>query len=125
MKPLQFSTFKLLDILSDKSSYVIVHCFIGHESAVTSITAGIGGSNRAIISSSDCTCKFWNLVHRAHQCTITFPCLIWGVEMDSMESDIFVAGSDNFLYSGALKGGNSDMVKQGQNLINGSRNIKE
>ncbi|KAG5546033.1 hypothetical protein RHGRI_018266 [Rhododendron griersonianum] len=113
-----FPIFKLLDISFDKSNDVVLHRFIGHESAVTSITAGVGGSNSTIISCSlDCTCKFWNLAHRPPLCTITFPCTIWGVEMDSMESEFFVAGSDGFLYSGALKGGNRNMVKQGQKLV--------
>ncbi|KAH7860304.1 hypothetical protein Vadar_011888 [Vaccinium darrowii] len=113
-----FPIFKVLDISPHRSNGFILHRFIGHESTVTSITTGIGGSSSTIISCSlDCTCKFWSLVHGTHLHTITFPCTIWGVEMDSMESEFFVAGSDGFLYSGALKGGNRNTVKEGQRLI--------
>nr|ALU09333.1 WD40 protein [Lonicera caerulea] len=102
-----FPVYKLLSVSSSWSSIsdVILHRLIGHESSVTAITIGIGGINSTVISCSlDCTCKFWSLMHGTHLNTVTFPCAVWGIVMDTMESEFYAAGSDGSVYSGGLAG---------------------
>ncbi|GFZ05064.1 hypothetical protein Acr_17g0006360 [Actinidia rufa] len=107
-----FPIYKLLHISPHKPTQLVLHRFVGHDSTVTSIVTGFGASNCTIISCSlDCTIKFWSFVHGTHLHTVTFPCTIWGVEMDPTESEYFVAGSDGSVYNGTLKG------QQGQKLV--------
>lgn len=64
---------------------------------MTAITIGIGGINSTVISCSlDCTCKFWSLMHGTHLNTVTFPCAVWGIVMDTMESEFYAAGDHVF-----------------------------
>ncbi|KAL6953982.1 hypothetical protein U1Q18_000821 [Sarracenia purpurea var. burkii] len=118
-----FPIHKLVDISSSNSSQsqLVLHRFIGHDSTITSITTGTGYSSCTIVSCSlDSTCKFWSLMHWTHLKTVTFPCPIWGITMDPIESEFFVAGSDGLVYNGALKAAtrrDHHLVKQENKLV--------
>ncbi|CAI9088874.1 OLC1v1023322C1 [Oldenlandia corymbosa var. corymbosa] len=89
--------------------------FIGHESSITAIATG---SNCAIVSSSlDCTCKFWSLMKKTPLISITFPCTIWDLKMDPLESLFYGVGSDGFVYSGKLQVTSRNRAKQGIEIV--------
>ncbi|XAR56422.1 hypothetical protein NMG60_11036900 [Bertholletia excelsa] len=95
-----FAIFKLLDISSSDSNLVL-HQFLGHEATVTSISNG--ASNFTLISCSlDCTCKFWSLSSGTPLQTVAIPSPVWGLEVEPLGSEFYVAGSDGWLYSGML-----------------------
>jgi pre-rRNA-processing protein IPI3 len=108
---------------------------------VTAIASGFGGSN--IISCSlDCTCKFWSLAHDATPIrTVSFPCMLWCLALDSTESNFYVGGSNGRIYVGSTKANSRRsnpqmlvslspqhngavtavaMVNEGQNLVSAS-----
>lgn len=119
-----FPIHQLVDSFSSRSSSNSspLQRFVGHQSSVTTITTGTGGCNCTIIScSSDCTCKFWGLMHRAPLRSITFPCTIWEVKVDPLESELYGAGSDGLVYKCALKVRSRIMMKQGPQLITWKR----
>ncbi|CDP06051.1 unnamed protein product [Coffea canephora] len=72
-------------------------------------------------SSRNCTCKFWGLMHTSPLRSITFPCTIWEVKVDPLESEFYVAGSDGLVYKCALKVRSRMMMKQGPQLITWKR----
>ncbi|KAA8526737.1 hypothetical protein F0562_009034 [Nyssa sinensis] len=114
-----FPIYKLLDALSyNNSSHFLLHRFSRHDSSVTAIKTGMGGSNCTIISCSlDGTIKFWSLMYKTHLRTVAFPCMIWGVEMDPTESKFYAAGSDGLVYKGALKVAGRRLVKQEREMV--------
>lgn len=114
-----FPTHQLVDsFYSKNSSNSPLHRFIGHKSSVTAITTGLGGCNCTIISCSlDSTCKFWSLMQKTPLRSITFPCTIWEVKIDPLESEFYGAGSDGLVYKCALKATSKTRMKQGLELI--------
>ncbi|KAL3503073.1 hypothetical protein ACH5RR_037522 [Cinchona calisaya] len=115
-----FPIHQLVDSSSSKNSPL--QRLIGHESSVTAITTGTGGCNGTIISCSlDCTCKFWSLMQKKPLYTVTFPCTIWEVKMDSLESEIYTAGSDGLVYKCALNTTSRNRMKQGLEFVTWKR----
>ncbi|KAK9269130.1 hypothetical protein L1049_000899 [Liquidambar formosana] len=113
------TVFKLLTASSNENANdFILHRIVAHAASVTAIKTSMGGCNSIIISCSlDCKCKFWSLLQGTPLRTVTFPCAIWGVAMDPLESEFYAAGSDGFVYSGALKVVSRQLVSRGYNEL--------
>lgn len=108
-------SFKLVDD-SSTCSDPILHKWKAHSDSVTGFNSGIGIHTCTFVSCSmDSTCKFWSLSNGITLMrTVTFPCAIFGLVMDSTESGFYAGGSDGFVYKGLMKVGNRKMLEKGK-----------
>ncbi|CAJ1978452.1 unnamed protein product [Sphenostylis stenocarpa] len=80
---------------------LILHKWKAHSDSVTALKSVMG---TLVSCSLDGTCKFWNLGNCGILMrTVTFPCSIFGVVLDSTGSAFYAAGSDGFVYHGLVK----------------------
>lgn len=98
-------------ISNENSSNLILYHLSAHSAPVTSIRCSLG---RFFSCSLDFTCKLWGLWDGKPLHTVIFPCAIWEVALDTMESVFYAAGSDGFVYTGALKFGSEKLVTLGE-----------
>lgn len=111
--------FQLVDATGDESlSNLALHRFVAHDGPVTSIIACMGLCHPTIVScSTDCTCKLWSLLEGTNLQTVTFPCVISSIALDTTEAGFYAAGSDGLIYKGFLKVGSGKQVRQSRELV--------
>ncbi|XP_072974427.1 protein ROOT INITIATION DEFECTIVE 3-like [Typha angustifolia] len=115
-----FPILSLLDVacMQDKDedswNHLALYQFKAHNSPVTCIASGTGGCNPAVVSSSlDGTCKLWSIANGSKLRTITFPCAMWCVTMDSTSYNLYAGGSDGKLYVVPLKARGGRLKEKG------------
>ncbi|OAY63093.1 Protein ROOT INITIATION DEFECTIVE 3 [Ananas comosus] len=95
------AVFPIIHLLDEDPAVEVTSLYTisAHDAPITCITSGPGGCNAAIVSSSlDGTCKMWRLADGVRMRTLTFPCGLWCVTTDPIDSQLYTGGSDGKVY---------------------------
>ncbi|WVZ03004.1 hypothetical protein V8G54_023810 [Vigna mungo] len=87
--------------LEENVEDLILHKWKAHSDSVTAFKSVMG---TLVSCSLDRTCKFWNLENcGVLMQTVTLPCSVSGVAVDSSGSTFYAGGADGFVYNGPGK----------------------
>ncbi|XP_061374523.1 uncharacterized protein LOC133316763 [Gastrolobium bilobum] len=115
-------TFRLVESstssVEEDPKELILYKWKAHFDSVTAFNSRIGLCSSSLVSCSlDCTCKFWCLSSGIIIQTVTFPCAIFGIAMDSTESGFYAAGADGLVYNVTMKVGSRKVVGKSYELM--------